>query len=58
MNYGLVAFSRKHIKGLYVNDYTPNGVVVVVVTTVVTAKVLAVVSKEYLLLVFHIVFQK
>lgn len=39
-------------------DYTPNGVVVDVVATVVTANVLAAVVKGYLLLVFHIVFQK
>ncbi len=39
-------------------DYTPNGVVVDVVATVVTANELTVFVKVYLLLVFHIVFQK
>ena len=39
------------------NDYTPNGVVVVVVATVVKA-VLAVAVKVDMLLLFHIVFQK
>ena len=42
----------------YMKDYTPNGVVVDVVTTFIKAHELAVVVKEYSLLVFHIVFQK
>ena len=42
----------------YMKHYTPNGVVVDVVATVVTADELAVFIKGYLLLVFHIVYQK
>jgi hypothetical protein len=49
--------NERIIHRIICNDYTPNGVVVVVVTIVDSADVKAVLVIEYMLLLIHIVFK-
>ncbi|UPT70821.1 MAG: hypothetical protein M0D53_17520 [Flavobacterium sp. JAD_PAG50586_2] len=57
MSYELLSFFMKVHEKDYMNDYTPNGVVVVVVTTVVAA-VGAAMVKVLMLFLFHMIFPK